>query len=150
MIRHSPIVFFLAICFLGCIDKPPSNKAGIANIPKDTATYSGLHGTWIRLNKEGFTLIEIKDSSHVLYYQCIDRKAHNDSFTGDRYWYYNSTATMGYWNNAASVYKATADIWISTGQFRFDYQLKGDTLIEIDKMGDQGKFIRVENDQAGQ
>ena len=46
---------------------------------------------------------------------------------------------MGYWDSSA--------IWISTDKFRFDYKLKGDTLIEFDKMGDQGTFIKVKTDE---
>ncbi len=52
---------------------------------------------------------------------------------------------MGYWNNAGNSYKANSDIWIATDKFRFDYKLKGDTLIEFDKMGDQGALIKIVN-----
>jgi hypothetical protein len=50
---------------------------------------------------------------------------------------------MGYWNRPDNPVKADADIWISTDKFHFDYKLKGDTLIEYDKMGEQEKFIRL-------
>lgn len=40
-------------------------------------------------------------------------------------------------------YRDSNSIWISTDKFRFDYKLRGDTLIEFDKMGDQGTFIKV-------
>jgi len=53
---------------------------------------------------------------------------------------------MGYWNNPKDSFKADVDIWIHTDKFRVDYKLKGDTLIEIDKMGEQGKLIKVNND----
>ena len=99
-------------------------------IKKDTVKYSGLQGTWVRHNKEGFTLIEIKDTSNISFYSFGDRKAEIDTITTDRYCYYKSTATLGYWDSST--------IWISTDKFRFDYKIKGDTLIEFDKMGDQG------------
>ncbi|MBS1755630.1 MAG: hypothetical protein JST34_16445 [Bacteroidetes bacterium] len=105
----------------------------------DTTKFTGLHGTWVRHNKEGFTLIEIKDTSNIFYYQFADRKAYIDTITTDRYWYYKSKATLGYWDSSA--------IWISTDKFRFDYRLKDDTLIEFDKMGNQGKFIKVYTDE---
>jgi hypothetical protein len=105
----------------------------------DTAKYEGLHGTWVRQNKAGFTLIEIKDTSNVLYYDFLDRQMDLGKPTSDRFWYYKSKATMGYWDSSA--------IWISTDKFRFDYKLKGDTLIEFDKMGDQGTFIKVQTDE---
>jgi hypothetical protein len=101
--------------------------------------YTGLKGTWIRQNKSGFTLIEIEDSTHILYNQVIDRKAEIDTITQDRYWYHHSKATMGYWDST--------QIWIKTSMFRFDYKLKGDTLIEFDKVGDQGIFIKVYTDE---
>jgi len=105
----------------------------------DTEKYSGLQGTWVRYTKRNFTLIEIKDTSNVLYYQFIERKPEMDKITTDHYWYYRSIATMGYWDNST--------IWVATDKFRFDYKLKSDTLIEFDKMGDQGKFIKVYTDE---
>ena len=105
-----------------------------------------LQGTWVRHNKEGFTLIEIIDTSNVMYYQLMDRKFNDDTIIKDRYRFYKSNATMGYWNNSSNPYKANVDFWISTDKFRFDYIIKADTLIEFDKMGDQGKFIKVAND----
>ena len=131
----------LTILFCGCNNQAPINKDD--NKPRsaqqtDTVNDKGLHGTWIRHTKEGFTLIEIKDTSNIVYYQLVDRKADIDTITTDRYWYYKSNATMGFWDSTS--------IWISTDKFRFDYKLKGDTLIEFDKMGDQGKFIKVYTD----
>lgn len=76
----------------------------------------------------------------------LDREIELGKPTHDGYWYYKSKATMGYCNSPENPYKANADIWIATGKFLYDYKLKGDTLIESDKMGDQGKFIRVYND----
>jgi len=105
----------------------------------DTTEFKGLQGTWIRKGKDGFTLIEIKDTANVLYYQVIDRKAEIDTITTDRYWYYKSKAKFGYWDSST--------IWIGTSKYRFDYRLRGDTLIEFDKMGEQGKFIKVYTDE---
>lgn len=139
--------FYLTLLFCSCGNQTPTNDANsIKTLPKDSTNYSRLQGTWLRNNKEGFTLIEIKDTFNILYYQFIDRKFDIDTITNDRYWYYKSNATMGYWNNTDNPFKAASDIWIATDKFRFDYRLKGDTLIEIDKMGDQGKLIKVEND----
>src|ERR1041384_1355237 len=64
----------------------------------DTSRYKGLQGTWVRLNKQGFTLIEIKDTSNISYYQLIDRRAAGDTIN-TKYWYYKSRATMGYWTH---------------------------------------------------
>lgn len=46
---------------------------------------------------------------------------------------------MGYWNSST--------IWIATGKFRFDYKLKEHTMVEFDKMGDQGTFFEVRTDE---
>jgi hypothetical protein len=132
-------VCFLIIIFCGC-NQASNNKGDTSKKgPLDTPKYEGLQGKWIRHNKEGFTLIEIKDTSNILYYQFADRKAVIDTITNDRYWYYKSKATMGHWDSTT--------IWISTDKFRFDYKIKGDTLIEFDKMGDQGRFIKVYTDE---
>lgn len=133
--------FCLTILACSCNNQPTENKTISKNksIEQDTTIFKGLHGTWVRQNKYGFTLIEIKDTSNVLYYQVSDRQADADTIKSDRFWYYKSKATMGYWDKNA--------IWIQTQKFRFDYRLQGDTLIEFDKMGDQGKFIRVFTDE---
>lgn len=139
--------FCLAL-FCSCADQSTPNDNDPAKVEsKDTASYKGLQGTWIRHNKEGFTLIEIKDTSNVWYYQFYDRKVDIDTITNsDRYWYYKSKAKMGHWSGTDGLYKANSDIWISTDKFRFDYKINGDTLIEYDKIGEQGKFVKVESD----
>lgn len=98
-----------------------------------------FYGTWVRQDKRGFTLIEINDTSDVLYYQVSERQNDSDTDRSDRYWYYRSKATMGYWSKHS--------IWIATDKFRFDYNLKGDTLMEFDKMGEQGMFFKVFTDE---
>ena len=137
-----------AIVFCNGSNQATQDKKKVASINQkvDKAEHKAIHGTWVRHSKTGFTLIEIKDTSNVLYYQFLDREAGRDKPISDRYWYYKSKATMGYWNSPDNPYKADGDIWIGTNQFRFDYKLKGDTLIEVDKMGDQGKFVKVYND----
>jgi hypothetical protein len=104
----------------------------------NTAVYKGLHGTWARYGKYGFTLIEITDTAHVLYYQFTDRRIAVDTVTHDRYWYYKSSAKMGYWGSDS------LSIWILTDQFRIDYRVeKNGDLTEHDKMGDQGTFVKA-------
>jgi hypothetical protein len=100
--------------------------------------YSGLHGTWVRRIKGALTLIEIKDTSDVHYYEFADMSA-GKGRTNANPWYYISKGRIGYWDSKT--------IWIGTDKFRFDYKLKGDSLIEFDKMGDQGIFIKLHTDQ---
>ena len=141
MIKLAVAFFCLTILACSCNNQPTENIVISKNksIEQDTTIFKGLHGTWSRQNKYGFTLIEIKDTSNVLYYQVSDRQADVDTIKPDRFWYYKSKATMGYWDKNA--------IWIQTQKFRFDYKLQGDTLIEFDKMGDQGMFIKVFTDE---
>jgi hypothetical protein len=76
----------------------------------------------------------------------MDRKADIDTITTDRYWYYKSTAKMGFWNHPGNRYQADVDIWVETKKIRFDFRVNGDTLIERDKMGDQGKYIKIKEE----
>jgi hypothetical protein len=140
-------ILTIIFCCCGTQTSQDKTKAGSISQIVDTTEYKGLHGTWVRHNKTGFTLIEIKDTSYVLYYQFLDRQMDLAKPTSDRFWYYKSKATMGYLNSPANPYKADVDIWIGTDKFRFDYKLKGDTLIEFDKMGEQGIFIKVQTDE---
>ena len=141
MTKHAIAFFCLTILACSCNNQPTENKTIGKNksIEQDTTVFKGLHGTWFRQNKYGFTLIEIKDTSNVLYYQVSDRQADVDTIKPDRFGYYKSKANMGYRNKNS--------IWIQTQKFRFDYKLQGDTLIEYDKMGDQGIFIKVFTDE---
>jgi hypothetical protein len=140
-------IFAAILCSCGNQKTADKERPDPARQKTDTTKkYGSLHGTWVRDNDEGFTLIEIEDTSDVYYYQFMDRKAYEDTITHDRYWYYKSKATMGYWNSPDNKYKADVDIWIATDKFRFDYRIKGDTLIEYDKMGDQGIFVKVYNE----
>ena|ERR1700744_4915147 len=124
----------LLIALLSCEKQGKTAKQ--AARPK----YKGLNGTWIHHDPVGFSLIEIKDTDSVTFYGFTDRqKRTNRKLEENRYWFYKSKAKMGYWNSNS--------IWISTDKFRFDYRINGDTLIEYDKMGDQGKFVKVYNEK---
>ncbi|MFT3823658.1 MAG: hypothetical protein QM731_07045 [Chitinophagaceae bacterium] len=140
MAKLLSIVLILTTTFYSCSDPMATDSNQVTSIPKTYITkYKGLHGTWVRQNKAGFTLIEIKDTLHVLYYQFLNREKDLGKAANDKYWYYKSEATMGY--------RDSSTIWISTDKFRFDYELKGDTLIESDKMGEQGIFVKVQTDE---
>jgi hypothetical protein len=142
------VTTLLTYCLLlgllsGCNTKAPPTAAKPQHKQLDRAPYKGLHGTWARYSKYGFTLIEITDTAHVLYYQFSDRRKAVDTVTHDRYWYYKSSAKMGYWGSDS------LSIWILTDQFRFDYRVeKNGDLTEHDKMGDQGTFVKVPKHQG--
>lgn len=135
------IVSLIPYVFGNSTNQTPRNNENIGSITREHKInkYKELIGTWVRYSRSGFTLIEIKDTSNVLYYEFLDRQIEIGKPTSDRFWYYKSKATMGYWNSSA--------IWIATDKFRFDYKLKGHTLVEFDKMGDQGTFVEVRTDE---
>ncbi len=81
-------------------------------------------------------MIEIGDTANVIFYGFTDKQRQTGlKYEEDRLWYYKSKATMEFVNDKT--------IWIHTDRFRFDYRIEGDTLVEVDKMGDQGKYIKV-------
>lgn len=131
---------FFVVFTLNSCDFQKSSKSDlmIKTEQIDSTNNFELKGTWIRFDKYGFSVIEIKDSLNITYTLLEDRKAVIDTITSDRYWYYKSSAKMGYRNSLK--------IWIRTDKFRFDYIIKGDTLIEYDKMGDQGKYVKMKED----
>jgi|SRR5450631_2875363 len=127
--------YIVTLLLLSCGQSAKNKVAAPKKILAPTNEFSGMHGTWLRENKGSFTLIEIKDTANVLYYEVSGKRAYSDSIYDSPYWYYKSKAKIGYWDRGA--------IWIGTDKYRFDYKVKGDTLIEFDKMGDQGIFLKI-------
>lgn len=133
--------FLLALAAISCNNhespvKP--SKQDTAAMTSNSLYKEPLAGTWIHHDSAGFRIIEIIDSSHAFFSGFTDRQKDIGKDVEDKYWYYKSNATMGHWNEHS--------IWIETDRFRFDYSIFADTLIEFDKMGEQGKFIRVYSD----
>lgn len=102
----------------------------------DTPTL--LKGTWIHHTPHGYSMIEIRDTNDITYTSFVDRQRQTGKKYADRYWFYKSKARMGYWNDKM--------IWILTDDFRFDFNINGDSLVEVDKMGVQGVFLKMETD----
>ena len=97
-----------------------------------------MYGTWFRQNKYGFTLIEKK--THQTFY-IIRFQTDKQILTLLR------QTDFGIINQKLLWVIGTKMQFISTDKFRFDYKLNGDTLIEFDKMGDQGSFIKIYTDE---
>jgi len=131
----------LTISFCCCKNHSTSNSFNPIQKAQtdDRLKYHDVIGTWVLHNKNGFSLLEIKDSLHVMYNSFIDRAAYFNKIVEDRYWYYSSPARIAY-------YKSTK-IGIKTDNYRFDYEVIGDTLIELEKTGYGGKFIKVYTDE---
>lgn len=140
MTKRLPIAIGLIMMAFSCRQTTQDKTAPAAKIEqRDKVKHSGLHGTWVRRNKGALTLIVINDTSDVHYYEFADMTAGTGRTNADPNRYYISKARMDYWDSRA--------IMIGTDKFRFDYKLKGDSLIEFDKMGDQGIFVKLHTDQ---
>ena len=100
-----------------------SNKPNSVRLTEPTPK-SRLAGKWERADSRGFTAIEIKDTAHAFLYTMNLKSQSSDTLCG----------TMGFFDDKT--------IWIHIPTARFDYRLVGDTLIEFDKVGTQGIYIK--------
>jgi|GEM_PF-6870523 len=89
-----------------------------------------------RFDEKVYSLIVFHDSKACTYLYSITRENKTTWF------YYDRNATWGYYTKIKG-HSRRPSIWIKTEKFSFDYFEKDSTLIEIDKMGMQGKYIRV-------
>jgi hypothetical protein len=78
-------------------------------------------------SKRGVSIVEIKDTSNVIVYN-LNRKNQSSG---------TLHATMGFFDERTP--------WIHVPAARLDYRTEGDNLIEFDKAGTQGKYIKVKN-----
>lgn len=136
--NKTDLTIYISGILIGCNSPSSSTTLKPQQKQAEVLSYRGMHGTWTRYGKYGFTLIEITDSTHVTYYQVADQRELIDTISHNRYWYYKSAAKMGYWG------KDSTNIWIRTDRFRFDYRVEKDgSFREYDKMGDQGLFVKM-------
>ncbi|MCB2408752.1 hypothetical protein [Hymenobacter lucidus] len=127
-------LYWLAFLLVSACNSQPqeaATSAAAAAKAAPAAPYPYLRGTWVEKNKTGFTLLEIQDTAHVRYYSYGQQSSGEDA----EYYYAASKATMGYHDSTS--------IWVLTDQFRFDYRIDGDELVEYDKMGTQAVLRRV-------
>ena len=96
-----------------------------AATPADTSHQKILTGKWIHHFPKKDVIIEIKDTSHVFVYGLFDKNKSTDTLF----------STMGSFSDTT--------IWIKIPTARFDYKVRGDSLIEFDKMGEQAVYIKV-------
>ncbi len=128
MIQVNLLIFSVVFFLVGCKDdKIKENSSKYDEALSSTTMYKPkLSGKWERRypNKDK-SIIEIKDTASALVYSFNSSGKVSDTLF----------STMGFFNDTT--------IWISVPTARFDFRIKGDTLIEFDKMGIQGKFIKV-------
>jgi hypothetical protein len=142
----------LAFCFAsGCIcitACQPASDAATGALAASAASQptqpqgrlQRLAGTWVGQRKDGFDLLKIPNDSTGFYTRFTDRKQWRNAVADTlRYGLYEAPVRVEYSPNSRPHPKVA----IYTGYFRFDYNLVADTLIEVDKMGLQGKLFRV-------
>lgn len=125
-----------------CQSGPTSSATPIA--PVAAGGLQRLEGTWVGHEKGSFTLVKIKADSTGSYTTFIDNeKESGQPDPTDPYFLYESNITVKYRPDGMLQPRVA----IHTDNFRFDYYLSGDTLIEYDKMGRQGTLVRVQPDK---
>ena len=146
--RYYHLLIPAALC-ASC--QPPENQDHLATSRVNASENAGskgklqrLAGTWVGQRKDGFDLVKIKLDCTGTYTHFDDRQQvyksiHKTLPDSLRYFLYESPMRVTFDPNAPYQPKVA----IHTSHFRFDYDLVADTLIEIDKMGVQGKLIRV-------
>lgn len=91
------------------------------------------------LTKERYILVVLHENGKAEF---LKRDTH---FVNGTAWFlHDDTAAWGYYNRLPEN-GLRSSIWVGTEQFRFDYQLEENRLIEIDKMGMQNILTRVKN-----
>jgi len=139
--------FFLLIMeiFISCKYKKQDNNSNTdstSNRPVENVEVpkKQLHGTWISTSSKGSMLLDIEDTNRVFYYG-FSKNADTSFFLnkGHHLVLYKSPGSMGYWNDSF--------IWVKLRDVRLDYKIRGDSLIEVDKMGEQAILVRAYTDE---
>ncbi|MEO5500055.1 MAG: hypothetical protein ABIR31_01320 [Ginsengibacter sp.] len=122
------IVTIFLISLLGCSSN--DNKIGRNKIIDSTSfhlnRYKPLLGKWLKVFKNGYRVLEIKDSTSVLIYNMFNKKS-SDTLLG----------TLSIEPNTQIPY-----ISIEFPTWRFYYRWVKDTLIQEDEMGEQERYIK--------
>ncbi|RZK37721.1 MAG: hypothetical protein EOO57_05080 [Hymenobacter sp.] len=136
----------------------PQQKPPASTTPKllTAGNLKRLVGTWVRQDtsgpyKGGFQLVRINaDSTGTFTSFKDDTKALGRAFFRQHpdfphYFFMDGPLKVHYQPQRDSAQRkfSEGNVQIWTSRFRFDYYLLGDTLLEHDKMGYQGKLVRV-------
>ncbi|WPD21777.1 MAG: hypothetical protein SD837_16400 [Candidatus Electrothrix scaldis] len=93
-----------------------------------------------RAREKDYSLIIFTSSKTCIYLNRLTRKDNTTWF------YYDDEATWGYYPGDKDQ-TFHLSLWIKTTKFRFDYVTKGSMLVEVDKAGPQGQYVRVKNNR---
>jgi hypothetical protein len=142
--KHLSATLPLMVIIISSCQSSVEKADTISNASTQKKAKGGLQrlaGTWVGQRKDGFDLVKIAPDSTGTYTHFTDRKQWGGITPDDtmRYFLYESPIRVKYEPNSPYQTKVA----IHTSRFRFDYELVADTLIEIDKMGVQGKLVRI-------
>ena len=91
-----------------------------------------------RVEPKAYSLIILCDSTSATYLSRITRD------DGTTWFYYDIQAVWGY-HLKIDGESPKPYLWIKNSKFRFDYFKGKSNLVEIDKMGPQGKYVQIKN-----
>jgi hypothetical protein len=87
------------------------------------------------VTKDGYSLIIFHDSVNATYFNRFKRGK------GSPWFFFDDHAT---WGNYPKT--TIPSMWIKTKRFRFDFNMKKETLVEIDKTGPRRTYFRIRNE----
>lgn len=109
--------------------------------PPGTEITRKIAGTWTMEKDTLITVIQIKDRFNVKLYTYNKREIKSKNLAIKKCTDSPPNATMGYWSNHA--------IWIKFDKYyRFDYNLDGENLIEVDKTGPRGVYKKEKKNSS--
>jgi len=144
------LLLFLPPClFIGSCQSPqPSVPLG-QRPAAASQPLQRLAGTWVSWPIEqtgGCFLVRLTADSTGTFVMYGDRgPAHVRQYGGPRYYLSEGPVVVRYYPQLAGTvrYVPNLEVQLFMRDARFDYELRGDTLLEYDKEGYQGKLVRL-------
>lgn len=134
--NHKIVLFIIVFAFL----KTDLIFSQIIGDPPGTEITRKISGTWTMEKDTFFIVIQIKNPYNVKLCSYRKKEVKSKSLAIKKCTNAPFNATMGYWSNHA--------IWIKNGRIRIDYNLDGENLIEVDKTGSQGVYIKEKKNSS--
>ena len=142
------------VLFSGCQPDTEKVSTNSKSVVKKTAAgnLQRLAGTWISRSHNGFVLLRINPNSTGTFTWYNDpAKGPRSNYPSSHYSFGESPVKIRYRPQTGPIrYVPNIEVQIWVNSARHDYELTGDTLSEIDKMGYQGSLIRLHSKDANQ
>ena len=151
-----PYCLLFSLLCISC--QAPSNQDKLliqASAPKNVSSKGNLQrlvGTWISRSHNGFVLLRINpDSTGTFTWYNDSARGHRATYPSPHYSFNEEPVKVRYRpQNGPIRYIPNIEVQIWNNGARDDYELSGDTLREIDKMGYQGSLVRLHPTAANQ